>query len=113
MFFHDNSYSLEVNLRNRCTYAGLDSYLNNLIKYNFATAKLRSVQYGSSIGQNVSIQLSFTQEVNPTNPQAMMSISGFAYGRNNISYSTTNNLALSGIDFLHISGNNTYIRGEI
>lgn len=113
VFFHDNNYDLTINLKNRCTYSGLDAYLNDLIQYNFNTAKLRSVQYGASIGQNVSMQLSFVQEVDPTNPQSLMSISGFAYGRNNVSYNTTNNLYLSGIDFMHLSGSNVYIRADI
>ncbi|RTK99178.1 MAG: hypothetical protein EKK57_10170 [Proteobacteria bacterium] len=117
LFIKDNSYSLNIGLANTCVYNGIDAYLNKLVEYSFSNALLRSVQISSSVGQNLIIQLSFSQEVNPAlnivGNNNLMSISGFAFGRNNISYSTTNNLLLSGIDFLHISGNNTYIRGDI
>lgn len=113
MFKVDNKYGVKIVLKNNCQYTGEDEYLNTLCQYDFSCAYLRSSQYSAAIGRGSVVQLSFTQEIDPSRSDRYMSISGFAYGRHNETYTTTYNIPLSGVDFIHRSGDNIYIRGSI
>jgi hypothetical protein len=105
-FRYDSPYDIKIQLNNKCSQTGPESYKNTLVQYDFKSSYLNSINYNSSIGPSKSVTFNFIQELNSDN-QIGLFISGLVYGRTLTTTGTTNNLLFKPIEFIHQSGNLT------